>query len=116
MVREPGMLDLLVFDPMVNSLLFIYDFLFDNFALAIVVFTILIRLITLPLTLQQQRSTQRMQELQGPTRGQDMQKKHRGDRQKLQEEQLKLYREVGFNPLSGCQRLEPWSSCILWVL
>ena len=96
------MLDLLVFDPMVNSLLFIYDFLFDNFALAIVVFTILIRLITLPLTLQQQRSTQRMQELQGSKRWQDMQKKHKGDRQKLQEEQLKLYREVGFNPLSGC--------------
>src|SRR4030065_731406 len=96
------MLDLLVFNPMVNSLLFIYDFLFDNFALAIIVFTILIRLITLPLTLQQQRSTQRMQELQRSKRWQDMQKKHKGDRQKLNEEQLKLYKEVGFNPLSGC--------------
>ena len=96
------MLDLLIFDPMVNGLLLIYDFLFHDFALAIIVFTILIRLITLPLTLQQQRSTQRMQELQGSKRWQDMQKKHKGDRQKLQEEQLKLYREVGFNPLSGC--------------
>jgi YidC/Oxa1 family membrane protein insertase len=96
------MLDLLIFDPMVNGLLLIYDFLFHDFALAIIIFTILIRLITLPLTLQQQRSTQRMQELQGSKRWQDMQKKHKGDRQKLQEEQLKLYREVGFNPLSGC--------------
>ncbi|HSB91302.1 MAG TPA: YidC/Oxa1 family membrane protein insertase [Anaerolineales bacterium] len=96
------MWDLLIFNPMVNSLLFIYDFLFHNFALAIVVFTILIRLITLPLTLQQQRSTQHMQELQGSKRWQDMQKKYKGDKQKLQEEQLKLYREVGFNPLSGC--------------
>ena len=96
------MLDLLIFNPMVNSLLFIYDFLFHNFALAIIVFTILIRLITLPLTIQQQRSTQRMQELQGSKRWQDMQKKYKGDRQKMQEEQLKLYKEVGFNPLSGC--------------
>jgi YidC/Oxa1 family membrane protein insertase len=31
-----------------------------------------------------------------------MQKKYKGDKQKMQEEQLKLYREVGFNPLSGC--------------
>jgi YidC/Oxa1 family membrane protein insertase len=96
------MWDLLIFNPMVNSLLFIYDSLFHNFALAIILFTVLIRLLTLPLTLQQQRSTQRMQELQGSKRWQDMQKKYKGDKQKMQEEQLKLYREVGFNPLSGC--------------
>ena len=96
------MLDLLIFNPMVNGLLLIYDFLFHDFALAIIIFTIVIRLITLPLTLQQQRSTQRMQELQGSKRWQDIQKKFKGDRQKLQEEQLKLYREVGFNPLGGC--------------
>ncbi len=96
------MWDTVILDPMVNSLLWIYDFLGHNFGLAIIIFTALIRLVTLPLTLQQQRSTQKMQELQGSKAWQEMQKKHKGDKQKLQEEQLKLYKEVGFNPLSGC--------------
>ena len=92
----------LILDPMVNSLLLIYDFLGDNFGVAIIVFTIIVRLITLPLTWQSQRSTLKMQELQQSKKWQDIQKKHKDDKQKLQEEQLKLYREVGFNPLSGC--------------
>jgi YidC/Oxa1 family membrane protein insertase len=96
------MWDTVILNPMVNSLLWIYDVLGHNFGLAIIVFTALIRLVTLPLTLQQQRSTQKMQELQGTKAWQDMQKKFKGDKQKLQEEQLKLYKEVGFNPLSGC--------------
>ena len=96
------MWDTVILDPMVNSLLWIYDLLGHNFGLAIIIFTALIRLVTLPLTLQQQRSTQKMQELQGSKAWQEMQKKHKGDKQKLQEEQLKLYKEVGFNPLSGC--------------
>jgi len=91
-----------VIDPMVNILLLIYGFLGHNFGLAIIAFTILIRLITLPLTLQQQRSTQKMQEMQQSKKMQDLQKKYKDDKQKLQEETLKLYREVGFNPLSGC--------------
>jgi YidC/Oxa1 family membrane protein insertase len=91
-----------ILDPMVNSLLWIYDVLGHNFGLAIILFTALIRLVTLPLTLQQQRSTQKMQELQGSKAWQDMQKKYKDDKQKLQAEQLKLYQEVGFNPLSGC--------------
>ena len=96
------MWDTVILDPMVNSLLWIYDFLGHNFGLAIIIFTALIRLVTLPLTLQQQRSTQKMQELQGSKAWQDMQKKYKDDKQKLQQEQLKLYQEVGFNPLSGC--------------
>jgi len=96
------MWDTIILDPMINSLLWIYDLLGNNFGLAIIVFTALIRLVTLPLTLQQQRSTQKMQEMQGSKAWQDMQKKFKGDKQKLQEEQLKLYKEVGFNPLSGC--------------
>jgi YidC/Oxa1 family membrane protein insertase len=96
------MWDTIILDPMINSLLWIYDLLGNNFGLAIIVFTALIRLVTLPLTLQQQRSTQKMQEMQGSKAWQDMQKKYKDDKQKLQQEQLKLYQEVGFNPLSGC--------------
>ncbi len=43
-----------------------------------------------------------MQEMQSSKAWQDMQKKYKDDKQKLQQEQLKLYQEVGFNPLSGC--------------
>jgi YidC/Oxa1 family membrane protein insertase len=43
-----------------------------------------------------------MQELQQSKAWQDLQKKYKDDKQKLQQEQLKLYQEVGFNPLSGC--------------
>jgi YidC/Oxa1 family membrane protein insertase len=96
------MWNLLILDPMINSLLWIYDLLGDNFGLAIIVFTALIRLITYPLTSQQLRSTQKMQELQQSKKWKDIQKKYKKDRQKLQEEQLKLYREMGINPFSGC--------------
>jgi len=92
----------IILDPMINSLLWIYDLLWNNFGLAIIVFTAVIRLVTLPLTLQQQRSTQKMQEMQKSKAWLDLQKKYKDDKQKLQQEQLALYKEVGFNPLSGC--------------
>jgi YidC/Oxa1 family membrane protein insertase len=94
-----------ILKPMINALLYIYS-LFGNgphdFGLAIILFTALIRLVTLPLTYQQQRSTQKMQELQQSKRFKDIQKKYKKDKQKQQEETLKLYRELGVNPLSGC--------------
>ena len=96
------MWDTIILNPMINALLLIYDLLWNNFGLAIIVFTIIIRLITLPLTMQQTRSQQKMQQLQGSKKWQDMQKKYKDDKQKLQQEQLSLYKEIGFNPLSGC--------------
>jgi YidC/Oxa1 family membrane protein insertase len=92
----------LIINPMVNSLLLIYQFLFHNFGLAIIVFTAIIRLITMPLTLRQQRSMEKMQEMQRSKRWQEMEKKYKGDRARLQQEQMKLYRELGVNPLGGC--------------
>lgn len=94
--------DLVILGPMINALMVIYSVLLANFGLAIIVFTALIRLITLPLTYQQMRSTMVMAEIQKSDRYQKMQKKYKGDRQKLSEEQMKLYREEGYNPFSGC--------------
>ncbi|HLC02486.1 MAG TPA: YidC/Oxa1 family membrane protein insertase [Anaerolineales bacterium] len=96
------MWDTFILNPMINALLGIYGVLGGNFGLAIIVFTAVVRLITLPLTLQQQRSTQKMQELQSSKKWLDIQKKFKGDKQKLQEQQLKIYKEMGINPLSGC--------------
>jgi len=55
----------IILEPMINSLLYIYSLLGQNFGWAIIVFTALVRLITLPLTIQQMRSTMVMQEIQG---------------------------------------------------
>jgi YidC/Oxa1 family membrane protein insertase len=96
------MWDTLILNPMINAMLWIYAVLGQNFGLAIIMLTVVIRLVTIPLTLQQQRSQQKMTEMQQSKRWQEIQKKYKDDKQKLQEEQLKLYREVGFNPMSGC--------------
>ncbi len=94
--------NLIVLNPMINGLLVIYDSLGDNFGLAIIVLTAIIRVITFPLTYQQQKSTQKMQELQQSSRAKQIERKYKDDRAKQQEEMLKLYREVGVNPFSGC--------------
>jgi YidC/Oxa1 family membrane protein insertase len=94
--------DVAVLNPMINALLYIYSLLGSNFGLAIIVFTALIRLITFPLTYQQQVSTQKMQGLQNSKKFQDIQKKYKNDKAKQQEEQMKLYREMGINPFGGC--------------
>lgn len=96
------MWDLLILNPMINSLLVIYSLLGQNFGLAIIVFTILVRLITYPLTAQQMKSTHAMQELQKSKKWQDMQKKFKGDREKLAQEQMKLYKEMGVSPFGSC--------------
>ncbi len=91
-----------ILSPMVNVLIWIYNLLFHNFGLAIVVFTILIRLITYPLTAQQLKSQQKMQEMQGSKKWQEIQKKYKDDKEKLAQEQMKIYQEMGINPLGSC--------------
>lgn len=67
---------------------------------AIILFTILVKVVTFPLNLTQLRSMQAQKELQ--PRIQELQKKYGKDREKLAQEQMKLYQEAGVNPLSGC--------------
>lgn len=95
----------IIVQPMTNALLLIYQLLGTGphtFGLAIIIFTILVRLITLPFTYQSQRSTMMMQELQQSKKWKKIQEKYKNDRQKLAEEQMKLYQEVGYSPFSGC--------------
>ncbi|PJF40643.1 MAG: membrane protein insertase YidC [Chloroflexi bacterium] len=90
----------IILNPFVTALTFLYSVLGNNVVLAIVVFTILIRLVTFPLTMQQQRSTKAMQELQPELK--KLQKKYKDDKEKLSQEQMRLYKEHGVNPLGGC--------------
>jgi YidC/Oxa1 family membrane protein insertase len=91
----------LIMNPMLNSLLWIYGIL-GNFGLAIIVFTILVRMITYPLTIQQLKSTSKMQEFNQSKEYQALQKKYKDNKQQLQQEQMKLYQEMGINPFSSC--------------
>lgn len=92
----------IIVQPFTNVLLWIYSVLGQNFGLAIIVFTALIRLITLPLTYRQMKSSMVMAEIQKSERYQKIQKKYKDNRQKQSEEQMKLYRELGYNPFGGC--------------
>ena len=92
----------LILNPMINTLLLIYSFIGENFGLAIILFTILVRLITYPLTASQMKSTQAMQNLQKSKKWQEIQKKYKDDREKLAQEQMKVYKEMGVSPFGSC--------------
>lgn len=96
------MWDQFIITPFVNVLLYIYALVGHNFGLAIILFTLLIRVITHPLTVSQLKSTKAMTELQQDKRYLDMQKKYKDDKEKLAQEQMKLYKELGINPLGSC--------------
>jgi YidC/Oxa1 family membrane protein insertase len=86
----------------VTVLLGIYDLLGNNFGLAIILFTLVVRLITHPFTVRQLKSTAALQDLQKGKKWQDMQKKHKGDKEKLAQAQMKLYQEAGVSPFGSC--------------
>ena len=86
--------------PMLNALLGLYSVLGNQFWLAIIIFTILIRVLMTPLMLPQQRAAKKMQDLQPQLK--ELQKKYGKDREKMAQEQMKLYREGGASPFSGC--------------
>lgn len=68
--------------------------------LAIILFTIVARLVILPLTLKSLQSSRKMQEIQPLMK--ELQRKYGKEPQKLQEETFKLYREYKINPAGGC--------------
>src|SRR4030095_9671156 len=86
----------------VTVLLWIYDVVGHNFGLAIILFTILIRIVTWPLNAQQMKGAAAMQELQNDKDWQAIQKKYAKDREKLAQEQMRIYKEKGINPFSSC--------------
>ncbi len=98
----------IILNPFVTVLVALYklfSFLPDvipglSTVLAITLFTVLVRLLTQPLTASQTRSMKRMQELQPQLN--ELKKKYANDREKLQQAQMELYRQAGINPLGGC--------------
>lgn len=88
-----------VFQALFMGLVFFYNLGMD-IGLAIIALTIVIRLLLVPLFRRQIVSQRRMQMIQPEMRA--IQLKYKGNRAKISEEQMKLYRERGVNPASGC--------------
>ncbi len=95
----------LVVMPIVDALVFLNKVLSNmsvpySYGFAIILLTIIIKLLTLPLTLKQLQSMKATQEIQ--PRLKEIQKKYKNDKDKLAQAQMELYKEAGVNPLGGC--------------
>ena len=77
----------------------IYDVV-QNYGWSIIAFTILVKVILLPLTIKQTKSTKAMQDIQPKL--QEIQEKYKNKPEKQQQEIMKLYQEAKINPLAGC--------------
>ena len=71
-----------------------------SWGFTIILFTFLIKVVTFPLTYTQLKGMQAQRAIQ--PRMQEIQKKYANDKNRLAQEQMKLYNEAGVNPLSGC--------------
>lgn len=78
---------------------FIYEFV-GSYGLSIILFSLLVKLVTLPLTIKQKRSLFKTQRLQPKL--QQLQKQYGKDQKRLQEEMQNLYDKEGVTPMSGC--------------
>ena len=94
--RDPFTLFLI--DPLLNFLVLLNILMLGQFGLAIILFTIILRIATIPFTIRQLESTKAMQAMQ-PLQA-EIQKKYK-DPKRRQEEMMKLYKEHKINPL-GC--------------
>lgn len=80
---------------------FIYETLaFENYGIAILIFTIIIKVLMMPLQVKQQRSIAKTQEIQPELN--ELQKTYANDREKLMEEQQKLYAKYNISMTAGC--------------
>src|SRR5580704_13232918 len=91
--------------------------LIPNYIIAITLLTVLVMILTAPLTVKSVKSMMEMQRIQPEFK--KLQTKYKGDREKLNEEVMKLYREHGVSPLGGCLPLllqMPFFVCLYGVI
>lgn len=81
-------------------LLFIYNNFGKNYGIAIILLTVLTRVVTLPLTHKQMSSAKAMQELQPEIK--KLQEKYKNDKEKLNAETMELWKKHKVNPAAGC--------------
>lgn len=92
-----------IFQPLFQAMAWLIAFfyaLIPNYAIAIALLTVVVMIVTAPLTIKSTRSMVEMQRLSPELK--KLQQKYKGDRQKLNEEMMSLYKEHGVNPAGGC--------------
>ncbi|MGI8778508.1 MAG: membrane protein insertase YidC [Acidimicrobiales bacterium] len=92
-----------ILDPLYAALGTVLAWFYDvipSYGVAIILLTLAVRLLTFPLTAKQARSQQQLQKLQPELKR--LQAKYKGDKQKLNEEMMKFYKENHVNPFGGC--------------
>ena len=98
-VSITGIWNTILMEPMLNFLVLMSKYFLGSFGIAIIVLTVIIRLLMFPLTMRQLQSSRAMQAMQPKMK--ELQKKYATDKQQLAAETAKLYKETGVNPL-GC--------------
>lgn len=78
---------------------FLYN-IFNNYGVSIIVFSVLIKLILLPLTIKQQKTMDKSTKIQGELKS--IQFKYKNDPEKLNKEMMDLYKRENMSPFSGC--------------
>lgn len=81
-------------------IMYFIESLIHNYGLSLVIFILVTKIALFPISVKQQKSTVRMSKMTG--KQQELQKRYGKDKQKYQEELMKLYEEEGYNPMSGC--------------
>jgi YidC/Oxa1 family membrane protein insertase len=92
-----------IWDSLLKGLGSVLSFFYEvvpSYGVAIILLTILVRIVLIPLTIKQTRSMAEMQRIQPKVK--ELQRKFKGNRQKMNEELMKLYKEHQVNPLGGC--------------
>ncbi len=74
--------------------------IFNNYGIAIIVFSIILKLILLPITIKQQKSMKKNAQMQGEMK--KLQLKYKNNPEKLNQETMELYKREKFSPFSGC--------------
>ncbi|MCL2069728.1 MAG: membrane protein insertase YidC [Treponema sp.] len=106
-LRETGLVEIAntrgFLAPLENLLkwfLMLFHGLIPNYGVAIILLTILVKLVLFPLTKKSSEATLRMQALAPKIK--EIQEKHKGNTQKMNAEMAEFYKREGYNPLSGC--------------
>lgn len=94
-----GIWELIILKPMINTMISLSQVLWGSFGLTIIILTLVARGVMFPLTRKQLRASKAMQTLQPKLTA--LQKKHGADKEKLAQEQMRLYKESGVSP-TGC--------------
>jgi len=90
----------LIYQPLYNLLIFIYNVTGQDFGIAIIIITLLLRFLLIPIYKKQIESQKKLQELQPKIKA--LQSKTNGNKEEQAKQMMELYKENKTNPFSGC--------------